>query len=170
MVKITYENYRDVECKHAKYVSRIKGKLMLHIIDFLEFRRRLLDEYSDDEIIHFFRIFPFTLDTEINQEIEEFVIKQELDYYEDLQLIEISGKEFVLVDENSELLEGWNLLDRIRHQPIPVEEFKSMVFDDFIAIDTSGLLLGIEDNVRRMIKKEEKPKYVETAIKDGVYI
>ncbi len=91
-------------------------------------------------------------------------------YYEDIQIVEINGKEYVLVDENSDLLEGWYLLDRIKYQPIPIEEFKSMVFDDFIAIDTVGLFINIDTNVTKRNKKEEKSKYVETAIKDGVYI
>lgn len=51
---------------------------MLHIIDFQDFRKRFLDEYTEYEIRHFFRIFPFTLDSEINDEIKRFVIRQEI--------------------------------------------------------------------------------------------
>lgn len=53
---------------------------MIHIIDFKRFRRELLDEYNEDEIRYFFRIFPYTMDTELNYEIKQFVIRQEIDY------------------------------------------------------------------------------------------
>lgn len=170
MVKINYENFREMECEYAKYVSCIKDKLMLHIIDFQEFRRKLLDKYNEDEIRYFFRILPYTLDSEVNDEIKQYVIKQEIEYYEDLQLIEINEKEYVLVNENYELLEGWYLLSRIESQPIPFEDFITMVFEDFVGIDTFGLLLGVSSNIGETDKKEERSKYVDSGIKDGFYI
>lgn len=75
MVKITYENFKDLECEYVKYVSRIKGNLMLHIIDFKKFQQKLLEEYTEDEIQYFFKILPYTLDSEVNEEIIHFVVR-----------------------------------------------------------------------------------------------
>ena len=169
MVKITYENFKDLECEYVKYVSQIKGNLMLHIIDFKKFQQKLLEEYTEDEIQYFFKILPYTLDSEVNEEIIHFVVRQEIAYYKDLQLIEVNGKDYVLVDESSESMEEWYLLDRIKSQPIPFEEFIKIGFDDFVGIDTWGLLLGVESNVKERNKKEGKPKYVDTAL-ESVYI
>lgn len=170
IVKITNENFREMECEYAKYVSRIKGKLILYIIDFQDFRQRLLDEYTEDEIRQFFRIFPYTLDSEVNEKIKYFMIRQEVEYYEDLQLIEIELKEYALGDESSELLEGWYLFDRIESQPILFEGFITIVFDDFVPIDTGPLLLGARVNVKEKDKKEGELKYVESGAEGGVYI
>ena len=165
-----YENFKDLDCDFAKYVSEVKGKLMIHIIDFKRFRRELLDEYNEDEIRYFFRIFPYTMDTELNDEIKQYVVRQEIEYYKDFQLVTISSKEYVLVDESSDMLEPWYLLERIESQPIPFEDFLYMVFDDIVIVDTGALLFGVESNLKKKDKKEEKPKFIETSMKDGVYI
>ncbi len=78
MVKITYENFKDLDCEYVKYVSRIEENLMLHIIDFKKFQQKLLDEYTEDEIRYFFKILPYTLDSEFNEEIINFVVNKKL--------------------------------------------------------------------------------------------
>ena len=48
------------------------------------------------------------------------------------------------------------------------EEFVPMVLEDIIIMDTESLLDGVNANLGD--RKEEKPRYEETSIKDGVYI
>ena len=170
MTKVVYDNFTELDCDWIKYVSKVKDTLRIHIIDFKLFRRTLMDEYSEEELRYFFQIFPYTMDTDLNSEIKEYVVRQEIAYQEDFQLITIQGKEYVLVDENSDVLEPWLLLERIESQPIPLEEFIPMVLEDIIIMDTESLLDGVKANLRKTDKKEEKTKYVETSIKDGVYI
>ncbi|TFG12294.1 MAG: hypothetical protein EU535_06355 [Promethearchaeota archaeon] len=151
-------------------MSKVNNMLRIHIIEFTVFRRTLLEEYTEEELRYFFQLFPYTMDTELNSELMEVVVRQEIEHQEDFQVITIHGKDYVLVDENSDILEPWSLLEKIEGQPIPLEKFVPLVLEDIIIMDTESLLDGVKANLRKTDKTEKKAKYVEASLKDGVYI
>ena len=163
MVKISYDNFREVECKYVKYTTRIEDKFQLRIIDYQEFKNRLVDKFTEDEIKWFFGIFPHVLESEISEVDRIISMKLSIDFYEDLHLIEVNGAQYVLFDESSEYFENWEFPRDITSQPIPFEEFISIAFDDFALGSTLNLIFGIEDNLED--RNDRQKKYVE---KNGV--
>ncbi|MFW9973631.1 MAG: hypothetical protein ACFFDF_25855 [Candidatus Odinarchaeota archaeon] len=169
MVIITYANFKEVQCKYVKYTSKVGDKFMLRIIDFLEFRTKLLNKFTEEEIKWFFGIFPHSLDSDISEVDKIISIKLAIEFYEDLHLTELYGKEYVLFDESSEYFKYWEFPKFITAQPIPFDNFFSIAFDDFVLGSTLNLIFGIEDNLEQ--RNEKRKKYVErNDIREGVYI
>ena len=162
MVKITYDNFREVKCEFVKYVSQKRGKFKINIIDFSLFRNELLNKYSEGEIQRFFRLFPYDMDSEVRDADKLMSIRLEIGFYADLHLITIEGHEFVLVDQSTEELEDSSFLKKIRSQPIILEEFVAISFFDFAIISQAELHYDVDFNLR---EKESK----EWEIKHGLY-
>ena len=168
MVIVTYDNFRELECDYAKYVSQKKDKFKINIIRFPEFKKKLLTNFSDEEIRHFFKIFPYSIDSEVTSFDILISIRLEIEFYDDLYLIERDAHEFVLVDQSSEILEGMDFLREITSQPIALQEFAAISFFDFSIIAQEDLIYSINYNLRD--KESEQTKYVEKEIKEGLYI
>ena len=98
-----------MENEHAKYISQTEGKFRLRIINFQNVKKFLLETFSDDKIKYFFKLFPYTLETEITDDDIFVAIKLAVEFYEDLHLIELNGKEFILFDESSEFFEDCDI-------------------------------------------------------------
>ncbi len=164
MVKITYDTFREVECEFVKYVSQKRGKFKINIIDFRAFKGELLEKYLEEEIQHFFSLFPYDLDSEVRAADKLMSIRLEIAFYADLHLITIEGHEFVLVDQSTEELEDLPFLSKIRSQPIILEEFVVISLNDFINIAQAdfsySLLLNLRDEESQESKKVEwRPGY-----------
>ncbi len=142
MVKITYDNFRDLECEFVKYVSRTGGKFRLNVIDFNKFKRDLLNRFSDNEIQYFFENFPYTLESMINEDDKVLFMTLECEFYDDLHIIELEDKNYVLYDETSENYIYWDFIDKIKSQPI--------VFEDFVEMHTGALLFDIRYHFQSM--------------------
>lgn len=168
MVKITYDNFREVECEFVKYVSQKMGKFKINIIDYQEFKDELLNRYSEEEIQRFFRMFPYDIDSEVRSADKIMSVRLEIAFYTDLHLITIEEQEFVLVDQLTEALEDLTFLNEIRSQPIILEEFVVISLYDFISIAQADLFYSIHFNLRE--RNSGETKYVEGNIKDGIYI
>ena len=168
MVIVTYDNFREVECEHVKYISQKKEKFKVNIVRFPEFKKELLSTFSDEEIRHFFEIFPYSIDSEVTSFDILISVRLEVEFYDDLYLIEREGHEFVLVDQSSEFLEGADFLSEITSQPINLQEFVDISFFDFTIIAQEDLIYSINYNLRD--KESGKAKYVEKEIKEGLYI
>ncbi|MCK4384357.1 MAG: hypothetical protein KAW66_13740 [Candidatus Lokiarchaeota archaeon] len=168
MVIITYDNFRELECEYAKYISQKKEKFKINIVRYLEFKKELLSTFSDEEIRHFFEIFPYTIDSEVTGFDILMSVRLEIAFYDDLYLIEREGHEFVLVDQGSEFLEGVDFLSEITSQPIGLQEFATISFFDFSKIAQEDLIYSINYNLR--YKESGQAKYVEKEIKEGLYI
>ncbi len=52
-----------------------------------------------------------------------FLTKLEIEFYEDLQLVETNGKEYVLFDTSSEFFDDWGFPGEITTLHIPLEDF-----------------------------------------------
>jgi len=167
MVKITYDNFREVECDFVKYVSQKKGKFKINIIDYGLFRDELVTKYSEDKIQRFFRLFPYDLDSEVRPADKIASIKLEIDYYEDLHLIALDGYEFVLVDQSTEELEDALFLREIDSQPIILVEFVVISFFDFVMLAQADLHYSMHINLTE--QENEEAKYVEKS-KSTIYI
>lgn len=167
MVRVTYDNFREIECDYVKYVSRKRGKFKINIINFKEFRYELLENYSEEQIQKFFRLFPYDLDTEIRT-VDKFAsILLEIEFYDDLHLITVEGQEFVLVDHSTEDLIVLKFLSRTQSQPIPLKEFVLISMFDFIDVAQQDLFYSLELNLKE--SKVDESKYVEK-VKDSLYI
>ena len=90
------------------------------------------------------------------------------EFYEDLHLIKMNGKEYVLFDESSEFFEDCDFTFKINSQPIPMREFISIAYEDFVIEFTHDLIYGITINLQE--KEKGKNKFIERGLKDGVYI
>ena len=156
MVKITYDNFREVEREFVKYVSQKNNKFKINIIDFRAFKGELLKKYSEEEIQQFFSMFPYDIDSEVRDADKLMSIRLEIGFYADLHLITIEGHEFVLVDQSTEELEGLPFLHKIRSQPIILEEFVVISLNDFINIAQDGLSYSIYFNLRDKENREAK--------------
>ena len=168
MVIVTYDNFREVKCKYAKYISQKKEKFKLNIVRFPEFKKELLSTFSDEEIHHFFEIFPYKIDSEVTSFDILISVRLEIEFYDDLYLIEREGHEFVLVDKSSEFLEGVNFLNEITSQPIALQEFAAISIFDFARIAQEDLIYSINYNLRD--KEIGQAKYVEKEIRESLYI
>ena len=168
MVRITYDNFRQVDCKFIKYVSQKRGKFKINILTFRDFRDKLIAKYSEEEIQRFFRMFPYDLDSEVRPEDMILSIKLEIEFYDDLHLVSLDGLDFVLIDQSTEQLEGLDFLKEVRSQPIILREFVVVSLLDFVRISQEDLFYSIELNLRG--RESEETKYVEASIKDGIYI
>ena len=169
MVKITYDNFRDIVYKYAKFISQSQKKILLNIINFDGVRDELLEKYSEEEIEHFFEIYPHSLFPVMSEQDIIMAVRLEIEYYEDLCMMEFDRKEYVLVDESSEFFEDWAFLERIEYQPIALDDFIKIFQSEFIEMCTGALLFNIEFNLREK-KKDKTKKYVEMEIKKGIYI
>lgn len=167
MVKITYDNFREVECDFVKYVSQKKGKFKMNIIDYPMFRDELITKYSEDKIQRFFRMFPYDLDSKVRPADKIASIKLEIEFYEDLRLIVLDGHEFVLVDQSTEELEDSHFLIEIRSQPIILEEFVVISFFDFVMLAQADLHYSMHLNLTE--QDNEEAKYIEKS-KSSIYI
>ena len=167
MVKITYDNFREVECEFVKYVSQKRGKFKINIIDFPLFRDELLSEYSEEEIQRFFRMFPYDLDSDVRPADKIASIKLEIECYDDLRLIVLDGHEFVLADQSTEELENSRFLKEIRSQPIILNDFVVISFVDFIMLAQADLHYHINFNLRENKSGEENKMGWE--MKEGLY-
>ena len=156
MVKITYENFREIECEFVKYVSQKRGKFKINIISFPHFREELTTKYSEEEIQRFFRMFPYDLDSEVRNADKIASIKLEIDFYSDLRLITLDKYEYVLVDKSTEELENSSFLTEISSQPIVLEEFVVISFYDFVSIAQADLHYSMEFNLLEQSNKEAK--------------
>ena len=143
-------------------------KFKINIINFQKFKNELLSNYSEEEILRFFRMFPYDIDSEVSPADKILSVRLEIAFYADLHLIKIKGYEFVLVDQSTETLEGLNFLNEICSQPIILEEFVAISFYDFISIAQADLLHSIHFNLRE--RESGETKYVEGIIKNGIYI
>ena len=168
MVIVTYDNFRELECEYAKYVSQKKEKFKINIVRFPEFKKELLSTFSDEEIHRFFEIFPYTIDSEVTDFDILMSVRLEIEFYDDLYLIERSEHEFVLVDQSSEILEGVDFLSEIKTQPIALHEFTEISFLEFVRIAQQDLMYSISFNLRD--RENGQAKYVEKEIKEGLYI
>ncbi len=169
MVKITYENFQDIDYKYAKFISQSQKKILLNIINFDTFRDELLNKYSELEIKHFFTIYPHSLFPVMSEQDIMIGLRLEIEYYDDLHMVEFDRKEYILVDEASEFFEDWVFLEKIESQPIALDDFIKIFQREFIDMCTGALLHDIEYNLREK-NKEKSKKYVETGIKQGIYI
>ena len=168
MVIVTYDNFRELISKYAKYVSQKKEKFKINIVRFSEFKKELLSLFSDEEIRRFFEIFPYKIDSEVTSFDILISVRLEIEFYDDLYLIEREGHEFVLVDQSSEFLEGVDFLSEITSQPIALQVFAAISFFDFARIAQEDLISSINYNLRD--KEKGQAKYVEKEIKEGLYI
>ena len=167
MVKITYDNFRAIECEFVKYVSQKKGKFKINVIDFSLFKEELVSKYLEEEIQRFFRLFPYDLDSEVRSADKIASIKLEIEFYDDLRLITLGGFEYVLVDQSTEKLEGSAFLNEISSQPIVLEEFVVISFFDFVMIAQADLHYGINFNLRN--REDGEAKNLEWEINHGLY-
>lgn len=83
MVKITYDNFREVECEFVKFVSQKRSKFKMNIIDFSILRDELLNKYSEEEIQRFFSMFPYDMDSEVRDADKLMSVKLEIAFYAD---------------------------------------------------------------------------------------
>ena len=167
MVKITYDNFKEVECDFVKYVSQKRGKFKINIIDYEMFRDELINKYSEDEIQQFFGMFPYDLDTEVRDADKIASIKLEIEFYDDLRLITLDGLEFVLVDQSTEELEKSHFLSEIYSQPIILEEFVALSFFDFVILTQLDLHYSMHLNLTE--HDNEEARYIEKS-KSSIYI
>jgi hypothetical protein len=162
MVKVTYENFREVDIDLVKYVSIKGGRFHLHIINFQKFRDLLLKKFTDEEIEYFFVLFPYSLDSEITQEDKMISIKLEIDFYEEFHLVEINGKEYVLFDGYSERFDDWEFPGEITTLPILLEDFIEIAFWEFVTEFTCSLFDGVIFNLKEKNNEKVGKKYVES--------
>lgn len=165
-MKITYKNFKEVEIEYAKYVAKSKEKILLHIIYYPWLREVLLENYTDQEIKYFFELFPYILET-ITEQDKLISMKIEIDYHDDLRMVEFNGVDYVLFDKSSEGFEKWDFPKKVKTQPIPFSEFMEISFDEFVDLSTGTLLRGIENNLRT--EKSENVSWSKTK-KEHLYI
>jgi len=144
MGKITYDNFKDLECEFAKYVSLTGGKFRLNVVNYKKFKRELLNRFSDNEIQYFFENFPHTLESLTNEEDKVLFMTLECEFYDDLHIIELEDKNYVLYDETSEIFVDWDIVDKIKSQPVLFEDFAELLFEDFVKMHTGSLLFDIK--------------------------
>ncbi|MBN1216247.1 MAG: hypothetical protein JXA99_12505 [Candidatus Lokiarchaeota archaeon] len=169
MVKITYDNFRDVNCRYAKFIQKRRDTFLLPIIDFRVLKRILLKEYSEDDLEKIFAFFPSILDSEVSELDKAISTRLNIGFYEDFQLVEHERKEFVLVNIYSDFFENAPLMEKIMSQPIPFSKFVTISFDTFVELSTGNLIMDLE-YIFKGGWKEENRKFSELRLKQGMFI
>jgi hypothetical protein len=152
-MKITYENFRELDLKYMKYISIISEKFILSIIDFNVFRETLCDDYPEEKIQYFFKIFPYLLEPITEKDIE-ISIELEIEYYDDLQSLEFDGEKYVLFNMKSVFGDNWDFPHEIKTQPIPFTYFVSIAFEEFVEFNTEGFLETMDANLKEASESE----------------